>query len=79
MIKNAVYVSIWDDEVEVKSSCKVDTKTKEVFDIKTVDIAKYGVCSCTDEYIEFEDEDEHYYIVFVNDGTLQYVSASEID
>lgn len=34
MIKNATFTSVWDGGVAVSSNCKVDTDTKEVFDIE---------------------------------------------
>ena len=38
MIKNATFTSVWDGGYEVTTNCKVDTETKEVFDIETVDV-----------------------------------------
>ena len=34
MIKNAKFTSVWDGGYEVTTDCKVDMKTREVFDIK---------------------------------------------
>lgn len=36
MIKNATFVSVWDDGFEVASGCKVNTDTNEIFDIEQV-------------------------------------------
>lgn len=36
MIKNATFVSVWDDGFEVASGCKVNTDTNKVFDIEQV-------------------------------------------
>ncbi len=38
MIKNATFTSVWDGSYEVTTNCKVNTETKEVFDIEKVDI-----------------------------------------
>lgn len=51
MIKNATFVSVWDDDVEIESSCKVNTETKEVFDIEMVDVDDFDIDTCTGEYI----------------------------
>lgn len=34
MIKNATFVSVWDDGIEIKTNCKVNTETHEIFDIE---------------------------------------------
>lgn len=34
MIKNGTFTSVWDGGYEVTTNCKVDTETKEVFDIE---------------------------------------------
>lgn len=38
MIKNATFTSVWDGGCEVTTNCKVNIKTKEIFDIEKVDI-----------------------------------------
>lgn len=38
MIKNATYTSVWDGGYEVTTDCKVNMKTKKVFDIKSADV-----------------------------------------
>ena len=37
VIKNAVYTSVWDGGIKITADCKVNMKTKEVFDIKMDD------------------------------------------
>lgn len=65
MIKAATFNSIWDGNVCISSSCKVDTGTKEVFDIETV------------ENEDDLDMLERQFIVF-DDGTeYEVVGASE--
>lgn len=51
MIKNATFVSVWDDGFEVASGCKVDTDTKEVFDIEQVCIDWLDVEVLDSEYV----------------------------
>ena len=36
-IIKAAFVSIWDGNVYIETSCKINLETKEVFNIKTVD------------------------------------------
>ena len=53
MIESAIYTSVWDDATEIESSCKVNTDTKEVFDIEIVDVSNYDIDVLTREYITF--------------------------
>lgn len=55
MIQDAMFTSVWDDGFEIHSECKVDTETKEVFDIEMVDVSDYDIGVCTDEYITLLD------------------------
>lgn len=55
MIVEAVYTSVWDDDVEIDSNCKVNLDTREVFDIEMIDVEEYDVDSCTGEYITLAD------------------------
>lgn len=50
-IKNARYISIWDDE-RIETACKVNTDTKEVFDIEQANYTPDGVCE--GEYVEID-------------------------
>lgn len=43
MIINGKFTSVWADEGEIETSCKVNTDTHEVFDIEIVDPADYGM------------------------------------
>ena len=47
------YVSVWDDEISVKTSCTYDTETKEVTDITCIEVE--GVDVLIREYIELPD------------------------
>lgn len=51
MIKNATFVSVWDDGFEIASGCKVDTDTNEVFDIEQVCFDWFKVEVLEREYI----------------------------
>ena len=55
MIKNATFISVWDNDTEISSSCLVDTETKEVFDIGVVDVEDMDLGICTEERIVFPD------------------------
>lgn len=37
MIKKGLFVSVWDDGYIVETSCEIDTETKEVFNIETIE------------------------------------------
>ena len=54
MIKGALFVSVWDGGVEIETPCKVNTETKEVFDII---IARYDGDVLEKEYIEIDGEE----------------------
>ena len=50
-IVDATFTSVWDFNVAVETKCKVNLKTKEVFDIEKVGV--YGVTALTGEKITF--------------------------
>lgn len=54
MIKGALFVSVWDGGVEIGTPCKVNTETKEVFDIV---IVRYDGDVLEKEYIEIDGEE----------------------
>lgn len=51
MIKDATFVSVWDDGFEVETDCKVNTDTNEVFDIETADVDELDLEILDREYI----------------------------
>ncbi len=57
MIINGIFTSVWADEGEIETNCKINTDTHEVFDIETVDPADYDMkCEVLEyEYVEFGD------------------------
>lgn len=54
MIKNATFTSIWDGGYDVTTDCKVNTETKEAFDIEKVDI--FDVENLDSEHITVDGE-----------------------
>jgi hypothetical protein len=48
----AIYVSVWDDEVIVRSRCKYDEYTGTIHNIQKIDS---GHKVCIDEYVLLED------------------------
>lgn len=52
MIKDAEYTSVWDGGIEITTSCKVNTKTKEVFGIGTVNVD--GLDVLDEEYVTID-------------------------
>ncbi len=62
MIKEARFISIWDGE-HIETACKVDTDTKEVFDIEQSDYTPEGICE--GEYIVIDGRE---YEVFTEDN-----------
>lgn len=64
-IVSATYVSEWDNTITVYSDCKVNLTTKEVFDIRLVDID--GVDSLTREYIIIENDDNEHTVAEQSD------------
>lgn len=55
MIKNATFTSVWDGGYEVTTNCKVNVKTREVFDIEVADFD--GLEFLEKEYITVDDEE----------------------
>lgn len=54
MIKSALFVSTWDGGVAIETPCKVDTETKEVFDIEIADISGLENLESEEIYIDGE-------------------------
>lgn len=51
MIKDAVFVSVWDGGVEIDTPCRVNMETREVFDIQQ---SRYEGDCLEKEYIEID-------------------------
>lgn len=51
-IEEATFVSIWDDDVRQEAPCKVNTKTREIFDIEhSFDVNEEEVYECNGEFV----------------------------
>ncbi len=57
-IKYATYISIWDGEC-IETACKVNSETKEVFDIEQSGYTPDGVCE--GEYVEIDGQEFEVY------------------
>lgn len=55
-ICEATFVSVWDGGIELETECKVDTKTRRVFDIEDSGINPNSVESLDEEYIIIDDD-----------------------
>ena len=53
MIKAAIFNSMWDGGVCISSNCKVDTDTKEVFDIETIEDTN-GLAILERQFVSFD-------------------------
>jgi hypothetical protein len=52
----AIYVSVWDGGIEIRTPCKYDPATKTCFDIASSDVE--GVECLEDEYVLLPDDTE---------------------
>lgn len=68
----AIFVSVWDGGVELKSNCDYNPTNKEVSDIESIDID--GLDILDDEYVLLPDGTEvHDFVVEGNDAeSLSY-------
>lgn len=58
MIKNATFTSVWDGGYEVTTNCKVNMKTREVFDIEVNNDDNIEALNSLDyEYITIDGEE----------------------
>ena len=56
MIKNAIFTSVWNGGYEVKTNCKVDMETREVFDIEMREVDE-SLEHLDNEYITIDGKD----------------------
>lgn len=55
-VVDAIYVSIWDNDVRYEAPCKVNTKTREIFDIEhNSDSEKEEAFECDGEFVMIDD------------------------
>ena len=57
MIKNATFTSVWDGGFEVTTACKVNTETKEVFDIEVSEGTAELVNELDAEFVTIDGEE----------------------
>jgi hypothetical protein len=53
MEEQAIYVSVWDDYIEVRTKCTYNRTTGAVYDIESADVN--GLDMLINEYIELSD------------------------
>lgn len=46
------FISVWDDGVEIKTNCKINLETKEVFDIQLSDIGE-GLEILNEQFVQY--------------------------
>lgn len=53
MVIEAEYISVWDGgAAEVRSACRVDLTTRQVFDIEVVDVDNLDLSCCDEEFVQ---------------------------
>ena len=57
MIKNATFTSVWDGGFEVTTKCKVNMKTKKVFDIEVSEGTADLVNQLDYEYVTIDEKE----------------------
>ena len=57
MIKNATFTSVWDGGFEITTNCKVNTETKEVFDIEISEGTADMVNELDEEFVTIDGEE----------------------
>jgi azurin len=62
----AIYVSVWDGDVEIRTKCEYNPVTRDVTDIESVEAN--GVENLDDEYVELPDGSVIQRIDFTIDG-----------
>lgn len=62
-VVRAVFASVWDDDLTIRTPAMLNTETGEVFDIATADVSGIGIC--TGEYVVMDGRE---YPVMERDG-----------
>lgn len=57
VIKNGLFTSVWDGGFEITAKCKVNTETKEVFDIEVSESNADMVEHLDEEYVTIDGVD----------------------
>lgn len=53
-VVSAKYHSCWDGGIDIETNCKVDLKTREVFDIEQANVEGFDLEILEDEFIEIQ-------------------------
>lgn len=51
IVKNGLFTSVWDGGFEITTKCKVNTETKEIFDIEVSESTADAVNELDEEYV----------------------------
>lgn len=57
VIKNGLFTSVWDGGFEITTKCKVNTETREIFDIEVSESTADAVNELDEEYVTIDGED----------------------
>lgn len=73
---NAQFVSVWDDGVEIKTSCRYCKSSNTAFDIETADVD--GVEILQEQYVELPDGTQIHDFLIEGEGDEE-LTPEEID
>ena len=54
IVKNGLFTSVWDGGFEITTKCKVNTETKEIFDIEVSESTADAVNDLDEEYVTID-------------------------
>lgn len=54
IVKNGLFTSVWDGGFEITTKCKVNTETKEIFDIEVSESTADVVNELDEEYVTID-------------------------
>lgn len=57
VVKNGLFTSVWDGGFEITTKCKVNTETKEIFDIEVSESTADAVNELDEEYVTIDGVD----------------------
>ena len=57
VIKNGLFTSVWDGGFEITTKCKVNTETREIFDIEVSESTADAVNELDEEYVTIDGVD----------------------
>lgn len=59
VVKNGLFTSVWDEGFEITTKCKVNTETKEIFDIEVSESNTDAVEQLDEEYVTIDGINYH--------------------